>query len=174
MARPNTSVGIIGGLVHDKLNDNTVEELYGRTSLSEHSGQRRIHWVSPGGTLEAPKQAGGRRDDETAAQRKPTCKTISAELEIHIFAEDDEAIETLFRNVLAALALTNVRYDRGRYRSPTQEDVAASGITNRVEWLILSIVVGFPAIEEIQALRTVVSTDQTSGIDHADGTFVPQ
>lgn len=174
MSRPKTSLGLLGARVAETLADITVEEYYGLASLKEHCGARHMHWVSPGGTLVPPAQAGAREVPANATQRKPACVTLEAEVQCHIFAESDEALERLLRNVLAALALGGIRYKSGRYRVPTQEDAEVAGITLRSEWMILTFTVNWPVIEEIQPLREVLSTLQTSGVIQADGSVNPQ
>jgi hypothetical protein len=171
--RPNTRLGGLAARVHDELDDSTVEEHHGRTSFAENKGDRRIHWLELTGLLGAPTQAGGRREAETDTARKPACKTRTPDIECHIFAETPEHLERLFENAVAAIYKVT-RFTSGRYRIPTQEDVSLAGLTNNTEWLILTFSVSWPVLEEIQPLRTVVSTLQSSGVIQADGTVNPQ
>lgn len=174
MPRPNTRLGSLAERVHNQLADATVEELHGRASLKDHNGQRRIHWLAPTGILGAPSQAGGRFAEGETTQRKPAAKTREQDIECHIFAEDVETIETLLDNFVAAMHLAGVQFERGRYRSPTQEDATLAGLVNWTEWIILTFVVKWPVVAEIQPLRKVLSVQDVCGTIQSDGTVVPQ
>lgn len=174
MAVPNTRLAALAERVHSQLGDTTVEQHHERPSLAEQGGTRRVHWITPGGTVVAPRQSGGRQPDGNTAERKPACKTRDADVELHIFAEDSEATERLHDNMIAAICMSLGRVEMGRYRWVTQEDVELAGLVNRSEYIVQLMTLSMPVVEEIQKMREVVSTLGTAGTIQSDGSVVLQ
>src|SRR5690348_8841841 len=97
--------------VHALLNaaltpEDQVKDCHDRVALTQHQQQRRIVWLTEGGTTEPPKQAGGRRPTDGTEYRIVACRVRVERVEAHLFAESRERTEELLDAVIAALCQT--------------------------------------------------------------------
>lgn len=140
-----------------------VEHRVSRTALSLHGVKRRVVWMSPGGKLVPPDQAGGRTPGSGAAERSPACKTNDAEVHAYIYGGNGEATEQLFEAVVSAACKVGApRIEMPRYDWVTQEEERA-GNALRTECIRVVMTMHWPILEEIKALREVLSVDDVCG-----------
>lgn len=151
-----------------------VEQKDDREALAEHSVKRRIVWLTEGGTVEPPDQAGGRLNDANAAQRIVACKVRVESVDAYICGGTREATEDLLDAVIsAAWRVGGPRLQMPRYRWATQEDTR-SGRTLRTQLCILTLELRLPVSEQISALTTITAVDDVCGTLDANGNIIPQ
>lgn len=152
--------------IHETLNDATVEHRFGRKHLEHHDQERRIVWVRAPSRLEEPRQAAARKVVGTTEYRVTTCVDRMDAVEAHIWAEDDESIDQLLDNLVAAICLTQRFMAWGGYTYASQEP-KEGGETARTEKIILRVSFRLPVPEEIKPLKVII------GLDHECGTLLP-
>lgn len=141
--------------VHAKLNDPTVVYVRGRNGLQAHDVLRRAVWIVDGGSVgEATPGRAGRKDtSSTTGTVAPYDRRDN--VQIHLFADTDDNLETLFENMIVALNRTNSRC-RPTYRFTTEEPGGA-GRALRAEKCVLTFPLAMPMIEEISMLTPIAS-----------------
>jgi hypothetical protein len=83
---------------------------------------------------------------------------------VHVYAESRENVETLFENLLAALAAVLPRVEWGRYTWPTEEP-ANAGLLVRGSKIVFTFTVWFPVSEEQADLTVVTGEGHTCEFD---------
>ena len=157
---------------HQRLNDATVAYVFGRADFDDHQQTRRIVWVREGSQLEPPYRAGGTFIDGNPAVRVRICADRIERVAAHIFAEDDEAADTLLDNLIAAVLLTIPAQHRQfpvlSYEWKTHEPREA-GHTLRAEYVILHCAFRLPVPDEIKPLRELEDFTDECGSLQQDG-----
>lgn len=159
--------------VHALLNDATVKKCDDVASLQRHEVRRRITWLTPGGTTEPPRQAGGRAPSDGTAYRIQACRIRVEHIDAHIFAESREMTERLLDNVIAASCTVARVLEIPSYRWETEER-ENSGKVLRAHECILRINLRLPVPEQILPLVAITSQDHECGTLQDDGTIVSQ
>lgn len=169
-----TRLAEFADLVHAKLNDPTVKKLDDVEALQKHEERRRIVWVTPGGTVEQPRQAGGRMPTDGTQFRIQLCKVRVENVDAHIFAETRERTEQLLDNVIAALCITaESGIEMPTYTWVTQERDNAGKVL-RAQYCVLRFRLRLPVPEQIKPLGTFNAVDDVCGMLDEDGNVVPQ
>lgn len=161
--------------IHEQLNDSSVERLFGRNDKAKNAQARRIVWIPVGGTIDDPRQGGGRRPADGAQSRVQSCKDRKARIEAHIYAESYAETEALLDRLIAAtcIVLPNQTFDGG-YQDVTQEQRNEAGVTNRTDLIVLTLEVRLPVRAEVKELRPIVAFDHVCGTLQQDGSILPQ
>lgn len=138
--------------IHDELGDPSVECAIGRNELARHGQKRRIVWVHGQGRVERPRQAGGRVVGSEANGTRQTATWMRLEaVEVHIYAEDERAIDELFDRLLVAIDEAYPNPEITGYTWTTDEP-GQNGLTLRQPKIVLLLMLRFPVIAEIQQL----------------------
>jgi hypothetical protein len=162
--------------VHETLDDPSVKRLHGWPALSEHAARRRAVWCSTGGTIEEPRQGGGRRPtgetDTSEAQtaRIVACKIRVEDVQIHIYGETAEVTEQLLDNLIAAIYITLGTPMIPNYRWVSQQ-TETSGRTLRNEKIVLFLKLRLPVPEEISPLRKIEGITFSAVLLDDEGNF---
>jgi hypothetical protein len=130
--------------IHEKLNDPSVERLFGRNAKAKQTQARRIVWVPMGGQLIPPRQGGGRPPGDGTAFRIQSCQDRQPRIAAHIHARTYEQAEALLDRLIAAtmIVIPNVTFPA--------------------------------PYEETTPLRTITGIDHVCGTIQEDGTIKPQ
>lgn len=156
------------------LNDATVKKRDDVAALQQHDVRRRIVWLTQGGTVEQPRQAGGRTPSDGTAFRIVSCKDRVEEIEAHLFSESRETTEQLLDNVIAAVCIVaRTAVEMPRYVWETQ-DRDNAGKVLRAEHCVLVIRLRMPVPEQIKPLGTFATVADVCGTLDEDGDVVPQ
>lgn len=147
--------------VHAELDDSTVLKLIGKKNEQKHAQQRRIIWMRDGGRVEPAEQAGGREEN---GNRTVSVKTRYERIEVHLLAESEDTLDTLFDNWIAALdaVATNSVVWEDDYLW-TEEDH-----TSRQPMVVTTIYKKLPVAEERKPLVTITNQSHTCEIDSGD------
>lgn len=140
-----------------------VESLVGRKHLTFHKQKRRIVWVSPGGKLTPPKQAGGRPSSSDATKRVVACKTNEATVRVYIFGGTDEATEELFEAVVAAACEAGGAHIEMPSYDWVTEDEQHAGNANRTDLILLTMTLRESISAEIATLTPIGGIDDVCG-----------
>jgi hypothetical protein len=143
-------------------------------ALQQHDKLARIVWLTPGGTVDAPRHAGASFPTVGTTTRVRVCRTRVERCEAHLFAVDREEAETLLDAVIAAIAELNEDTEFGNYVYPQQEARAKSGQVLRAHECVLVFDLRLPVSAEISPLVTVTGGDDICGTIQADGSIVEQ
>lgn len=169
-----TRLSEFADLVHAALGDSTVTKRDDVGSLQQHDVRRRIVWLTQGGQVEQPRQAGGRPPTDGTAYRIQACKVRVEDVQAHLFAETRERTEQLLDSVIAAVCtVVQAAIEMPRYVWETQERENAGKVL-RAEHCVLHIRLRLPVPEEIRPLGTFDSVDDVCGTLDEDGAIVPQ
>ncbi len=128
-------------------------------SLQKHAERLRIVWLTPGGTIEPPRQAGGRIGPNDPANRVRLCKLRVEECQAWIFGETREAAEDLLDAVIAAIYAEAQHIEMPRYRWPNELRDEAGNVL-RAQVCVLTFFLRLPVADEIAPLVTI------TGVDH--------
>lgn len=151
-----------------------VEQVNDRESLQKHQAKRRIAWLTEGGTIEPPDQAGARVSSSNANQRVVACKIRVESVDAYIFGGTREATEELLDAVIAAaFQVGGARLQMPRYRWATQEEPRA-GSTLRTQLCVLTMNLRLPVNAEISALTSITGIEDVCGTLDEDGNVIPQ
>lgn len=143
-------------------------------ALQQHDELARIVWLTAGGTVGEPRQAGGASPTSGAANRNRACRTRIERCEAHMFAANREEAETLLDAVIAAIHELNEDTEFGGYVYPQEEDRAKSGRVLRAHEVVLVFNLRLPVSAEIAPLVTITGVTDVCGTIQADGTVRPQ
>jgi hypothetical protein len=159
--------------VHAVLGDDTVKPYFDATALQEHKQQRRIVWVTPGGTTEAPRQGGGRPPVDGTQFRIQACRMRVENVDAHVYAENRETTEVLLDNLIAAVCLTLAVVEIPTYTWETEE-IGNAGRTLRIAHCILRIYLRLPVPDQIRPLLPITGIEDECGTLLPDGSIKPQ
>lgn len=165
--------------IHETLADSSVKRLFGRKSLAHQEQARRIVWVRTRGDIEAPRQAGGREVPPATTPPGGTTYRVRAcclrieRVEAHIFAEDDEKLDALLDNLLAAIYLTIPTPSFSGFAFPSQEE-GKDGESLRTQKCVLTVAFRCPVPDEIKPLAPITGFTTTAGTLTQDDTVVPE
>lgn len=143
-------------------------------ALQQHDKLARIVWLTAGGSVDAPRQAGGASPTSGAANRNRACRTRTERCEAHMFAADREEAETILDAVIAAIHELNADTEFGGYVYPQEEDRAKSGRVLRAHEVVLVFNLRLPVSAEIAPLVTITGVEDICGTIQPDGSIVPQ
>lgn len=144
-----------------------------REAIDKHDLKRRIVWITEGGTIEPPRQAGGRLNG-AGSSRVVACKMRVEEVDAYIFGGTREATEDLLDAVIAAAFIEGgAHLEMTRYRWLSQED-NRSGTMLRTQLCVLRMLLRLPVSEEITPLTALTGQDHECGTLDEDGDIVPQ
>lgn len=128
--------------------------------LTKHSERTRIVWVTTGGTIEPPKQAGGRMPSNGSAERVRLCKVRVERVNVYILSDTRQTTEELLEDVIAAVYNIASVCEMPSYRWPTQvKDL--SGDVLRAQACVLDFSLRLPVSDEIKPLTTVTGQTHT-------------
>lgn len=165
--------------VHRQLNDPTVARVFGAKGLSQHGQPRRVVWVRTQSPIESPKQAGGRQQGQQGQQgeqpkpqqgsRWRLARVRVQTVDAHIYGEHDGAIDSILKNVIAAVerAWPQVTYIFEDWPQDTEANANLTHYPKAVLRMQLRITVA----DEVQPLRPVVGEEHECGLLLEDGTL---
>lgn len=164
--------------VHALLDEGAVEPneigiAHDAVALQQHQKQRRIVWLTTGGAIEPPRQAGGRVPSDGTAARVRLCKVRVERVEAHIFAETRELTEILLDNVIAALTHVLELVEMPSYDWET-EVTERAGKVLRSQHCVLHFLLRLPVPDQIRELRTVAGIEDVCGTLAEDGSITAQ
>lgn len=143
-------------------------------ALQQHDKLARIVWITPGGTVVAPRRGGAEQPTSGAANRNRSCRTRDERVQAHIFARDRAEAETLLDAVIAAIHELAPDSEFGDYGYPQEADRAKSGQTLRAHECVLLFKLRLPVSAEIAPLVTITAVEDVCGYIQPDGSIVPQ
>lgn len=158
-------------LVHVELADATVRAAHDAVGLQQHQPERRIVWLTQGGTTEPARQAGARvvGNDRVRASRNRV-----EHVDAHVFAENRETTEMLLDNLIAAVGNTlNGVVEMPTYRWESEEPDEA-GRARRTAHCVLRINLRLPVPDEIRPLHPITGVEDVCGTLDEGGEIVPQ
>ena len=147
----------------------SIKKLIGRKNLSVQDQQRRIVWIRAVSDYVAPVNAGGKA---ITGDRHRQVYTLDQAFEAHIYAENEEVLDVIVGNVVAAMHLViGPQVQRLRQDPQTQSDAPdiAKGHTVRGEKMLLTGVWKLPQTDEIATLVIVEEQTHTGHFENADG-----
>lgn len=142
-------------------------------ALQQHDKLVRIVWVTPGGEVVVPRQAGG-VSTGAGASRTRASRVREERVEAHLFARDRAEVETLLDALIAAIHEIAPDTDFDRYVYVQEEDRAKSGQVLRAHECVLLLKVRLPVSAEISPLTLIESVEDICGYIQPDGSIVPQ
>jgi hypothetical protein len=143
-------------------------------ALQQHDEKVRIVWLTPGGRVAVPRQAGGALPSSGAANRNRACRTREERVEVHIFGADREEAESLMDRVIAAIHELAPDTEFSDYVYPQEGQRAKSGRVLRAHECVLIFDLRLPVSAEIAPLRTITGVTDICGTIQPDGSIVPQ
>lgn len=154
-----------------------VEMREDRESLDFHGVKRRIVWLTTGGSIVPPNQAGPRLRTGSATEVVTACKVRVERVFAYIYGGSREATETLLDAVIAACCeVGGVPLEMPEYDWVTQED-NRSGKTLRTQLVRLEIRIRLPVNAELATLTPILSVQDDCGTlsgTEDDWTVTPQ
>jgi len=146
-----------GADVEATLADPTVTFRYHADAMNEHDKLRRVVWIGTGGVVDEarPGRAGQVKVGQVSGTVAPYDRAEN--VEIHVYADTDDNLETLVENLIIALNMTLARC-RPTYAWVNQTP-AATGRALRSKKCVLKFVLHMPIREELSAL-TAITGDQ--------------
>ena len=145
-----------------------------RDDASKHSVKRRILWMTPGGSVEMPKTAGGRMPDDGGQQRIVACRDRHEDVDVSLYGESQFDVEHLLDMIIGALCENegpNIRIQSYKYDTEEKEK---SGVSVRTAKCTLRIRVLFPVSQETKKLRAITGIDHECGTLQDDGSITPE
>ena len=137
--------------VHTTLSNNTVSLVIGNDKQRRRGAKRRVHWYRRGGPIVPHSRAGA---SLVGAERIRTSFERQGTVECHIFAEDDNTIEDLCDNLIAAIWQTVNAGDVVFMDYDWDDDE----INQRGPYVVLRFMVKYPVNDEISPLTVVTDT----------------
>lgn len=149
--------------VHEKLNDKSVLLLVGEKTISRNEQRRRIVWDRSGNSSTVQRAQGrssGKDIGETSRTLSPLDRLES--IDVHIYAENESAVDKLFDAFLVALDLvapTTSGVQSGSYIWTVDENN-----NERCPKIVLTISVKLPVLDEEKSLTKIVGGSHTCQI----------
>lgn len=173
MAQLKTRLEEQAELIHKEF-ATPIEMREGADALNLHDEKRRIVWVTPGGTIAAPPQAGGRMADDDDTVRIVACRLRSEDVDVHLFGSNRADAEQMLDATIAAIHKACGPSARITSYSYPNEEQDKTGVTRRTHKCVLKIQLRMPVPEEIAPLREITGADHECGTIQDDGSITPQ
>lgn len=144
--------------VEAKLNDPTVKFVDGHPARTgQHGQRRRVHWYLVGGTVEPTEQAGGRTPTEGGTTREPSVHSRHEDIDVVVFAESVDNVDTLFDNLIVAIDRTapNSGVEFSSYEFDYDQ------YSKRVPTIRFTITTKLPVVDEISPLTEITDEEHT-------------
>jgi hypothetical protein len=158
--------------IHEKLDDSSVHMLIGRKHLKESNPQRRVVWARRPSQVVTPSTAGGKlvKGATTATDaRVSQIYTLEQACEAHIYAEDEDAVEALFSNLLIAqYAVLNTGAQR--MLADWETDTQPTGVIVRGEKIRLDVTWLIPLTNEPAKLTPIENQTHVGSFENVEGT----
>lgn len=161
--------------IHGTLNDASVKALLGRKALTKHEQTRRVVWIrGTGSRVSRPVDVGGKlvTNNDATQDRHAPIYTMQESVEAHIYAEDEDACEQLFSNLLAAMKTAlGSAWEPGRYewQTETGSDGVNTGYAVRGCKIQFDSTWMIPSTGEIKPLTILTDQTHVCKIESPDG-----
>ena len=161
-------------LIHEQLADPTVKRLMGRKNLTVGEQPRRIVWIHSPSTVDLPDQAGGELLGENANGERHRFVWLRLEnVEIHVFAENEETVEQLFDKLLGAIAVKVPRVRMDGY-TWTNDEEGQAGFNERQAKIVLRCAFRLKVSDEQKPLAPVTGTEHNCQLITEETPFDPE
>jgi len=149
--------------IENQLSDDTVEFVVGNEKKKRRGSSRRIHFYRRGGPVEIF-HGSGTTEFDSPYKRVSTPYFRLANIEAHVFAEDETVTEQLLDNLITAI--WNSVSDGGFFIKDYEWE--GDQINQRGDYAILSFDVKYPVVGEGLPLLNIEDTEIECEIESKD------